>query len=286
MNPALLHALLDAEALVIAAGAGMGVDSGLPDFRGTEGFWRAYPAVARLGLRFEQMANPTWFHRDPHLAWAFYGHRLNLYRTTLPHDGFTLLRHWSERLPHGAFVFTSNVDGQFQRAGFDPARLVECHGSLHHVQCSRPCTDVILPADHLTLTVDEATFRAADPLPRCPACGAVARPNVLMFGDDSWIPDRTDAQWAALELWLEILRAEHARLLVIELGAGSAVPTVRHFSEDLARSPGTSLLRINPREPEVPRGHFSLAEGALAGLRQLDAILAPHLSLPSRPPSA
>ena len=51
------RAVREAEALLITAGAGMGVDSGLPDFRGTEGFWRAYPPFARLGLRFEQLAN-------------------------------------------------------------------------------------------------------------------------------------------------------------------------------------------------------------------------------------
>ncbi len=57
--------LRSAEALVIGAGAGMGVDSGLPDFRGTEGFWRAYPAYAKLGLDFASMANPRWFERRP-----------------------------------------------------------------------------------------------------------------------------------------------------------------------------------------------------------------------------
>src|ERR1051326_3225512 len=77
--------------LVITAGAGMGVDSGLPDFRGPEGFWKAYPAIAKLGLSFSQMADPSWFETDSALAWAFYGHRLNLYRRTIPHFGFQLL---------------------------------------------------------------------------------------------------------------------------------------------------------------------------------------------------
>jgi len=64
--------------LLIAAGAGMGVDSGLPDFRGKEGFWRAYPPLLKLGIRFEEMANPRWFTENPELAWGFYGHRYNL----------------------------------------------------------------------------------------------------------------------------------------------------------------------------------------------------------------
>src|SRR6478752_3216688 len=86
------RAIGDAHALLITAGAGMGVDSGLPDFRGTDGFWRAYPAFQKLGLRFEQLANPAWFATDPALAWGFYGHRLNLYRRTVPHEGFQILR--------------------------------------------------------------------------------------------------------------------------------------------------------------------------------------------------
>ncbi len=79
------------DALLITAGAGMGVDSGLPDFRGDEGFWEAYPVAKRLGLRFVELASPEWFARDPELAWAFYGHRLHLYRQTVPHEGFGML---------------------------------------------------------------------------------------------------------------------------------------------------------------------------------------------------
>src|SRR5262245_45574949 len=89
-----------ADALLITAGAGMGVDSGLPDFRGTQGFWRAYPVIAKLGLSFEEMANPAWFKNDPSLAWAFYGHRLNLYRNTIPHPGFTRLLEIARSKPY------------------------------------------------------------------------------------------------------------------------------------------------------------------------------------------
>src|SRR6516225_4226424 len=116
------RAVASAETMLLAAGAGLGVDSGLPDFRGDQGFWRAYPPYQKLGLRFTSLANPQWFTRDPALAWGFYGHRLNLYRATRPHAGFGILLSWACRVKHGAFIFTSNVDGQFQRAGFDPER--------------------------------------------------------------------------------------------------------------------------------------------------------------------
>src|SRR5262245_16873535 len=117
----------------------MGVDSGLPDFRGDAGFWKAYPPFARLGLRFVDLASPRWFAEDPARAWGFYGHRLNLYRATAPHRGFDILLGWARDKPHGAFVFTSNVDGHFQKAGFDPARVVECHGAIETSQCAGPC---------------------------------------------------------------------------------------------------------------------------------------------------
>ena len=118
-------AIRSAEALLIGAGAGMGVDSGLPDFRGNEGFWKAYPPFKKLGLSFVRLANPYWFRHDPEQAWGFYGHRQNLYRATQPHAGFSILKQWCEQAPAGYFVFTSNVDGHFQKAGFDADRIVE-----------------------------------------------------------------------------------------------------------------------------------------------------------------
>jgi NAD-dependent SIR2 family protein deacetylase len=135
--------LFAAKALVITAGAGMGVDSGLPDFRGDSGFWRAYPLYQRLGLSFVDAANPGQFERDPAFGWGFYGHRTNLYRQTAPHAGFGLLLSWTERLGLEAFVATSNVDGQFQKAGFPRGQILEIHGSIHHLQCTRPCSGQI-----------------------------------------------------------------------------------------------------------------------------------------------
>ena len=74
-----------ADALIITAGAGIGIDSGLPDFRGINGFWQAFPPLRHLGKNFQNMATPALFRTDPHLAWGFYGWRLNSYRHTQPH---------------------------------------------------------------------------------------------------------------------------------------------------------------------------------------------------------
>ena len=259
--------LRSADGLLLGAGAGMGVDSGLPDFRGGDGFWRAYPPLAAAGIRFVEIANPQAFDTDPALAWGFYGHRLALYRATAPHAGFAILRALGDRLAHGTFIFTSNVDGQFGRAGFAGDRIVECHGSIHHLQCTRPCTAAIWSADAVVPVVDTASCRMDPPLPRCPHCGALARPNILMFGDDRWLEERTAAQFTRLDAW----RRQVGRLVVVELGAGTDVPSVRRMGE-AQRAP---LLRINPREPDVAPGRgIGIPLGALDALLALRARLA------------
>jgi len=251
-------------------GPGAGVFGGLADvaadFRGPQGFWSVYPALGRARIAFEQIANPQAFTADPRLAWGFYGHRLALYRRTVPHEGFALLQRFADRLPQGAFVYTSNVDGQFQKAGFDESRIVECHGSIHHLQCFDACRSAIWPADDFQPVVDEAACRLTGDLPRCPQCRGIARPNILMFGDWGWQSTRSDDQETRLNDWLRSV----GRLLTVEIGAGTHIPTVRLLGERLSGR----LIRINPGEAQLPAGKgVAIACGGLAGLRAIAAAL-------------
>jgi NAD-dependent SIR2 family protein deacetylase len=253
-----------ADGLVITAGAGMGVDSGLPDFRGNEGFWKAYPALQAAGLSFVDAANPFTFVEQPRMAWGFYGHRLKLYRETQPHEGFAILRKWGEKAPEGSFVFTSNVDGQFQKAGFHPDRIAECHGSIHRMQCLAGCSRDTWSADPFRPEVDRPTCTLQNHLPRCPNCGGLSRPNILMFGDGDWLGNRYERKEAELRHWMMGLESP----VVIEMGAGVAIPTVRWFGDN---APG-SLIRINVRDHRVNRGKdLSVAAGALEALEAIDA---------------
>ncbi|MFO0917704.1 MAG: Sir2 family NAD-dependent protein deacetylase [Planctomycetaceae bacterium] len=256
-------AVRNADALLIGAGAGMGVDSGLPDFRGTEGFWKAYPPFH--GRQFAELSTPHWFSTDVSLAWGFFGHRLHLYRTAVPHAGFDVLLKWARAMPAGYFVFTSNVDGQFQKAGFPEDRILECHGSIHFLQCHQGCGRPIWPADQVQIDVDDATIRARSVPPACPDCGQVARPNILMFGDWQWDESRTAAQQARYQHWLRQVRGR--RIVAVELGAGTAIPTVRHECEDRA----SQLIRINPRDSQTPAHGVSLPLGAREALVRIDA---------------
>lgn len=92
-------------------------------------------------------------------------------------------------------------------------------------------------------TIDDENCLLVSDFPKCPRCHGITRPNVLMFGDWCWHEQRTAAQERRLAAW----RRQVERLLVIKVGAGTAIPTVRLTSESTAGK----LIRINPSEPAL-----------------------------------
>ena len=160
------------------------------------------------------------------------------------------------------------MDGHFQRAGFD--NVYECHGSIHHLQCLQPCSADIWSADSFLPDVDNDACQLLNTPPHCPHCGGLARPNILMFGDGDWLEQRSADQAERLGNWLDKVQ----RPLVIELGAGTAIPSVRYFSQQVVAR-GGRLIRINPREPQVSSVRdVGLAAGALEGLTAIAAVMA------------
>eukprot|EP01122_Echinamoeba_exundans_P008142 TRINITY_DN2650_c0_g1_i1.p1 TRINITY_DN2650_c0_g1~~TRINITY_DN2650_c0_g1_i1.p1 ORF type:complete len:302 (+),score=44.08 TRINITY_DN2650_c0_g1_i1:24-929(+) len=117
-----------ADAVLFVAGAGIGVDSGLPDYRGPSGFWKDYKGLQDLGLTLEDISHPDWFMSDPEAAWGLYGSRMRLYLEAIPHRGFQILSSIARQKQNNYFVFTSNIDGQFLKSGFDEKKLFESHG--------------------------------------------------------------------------------------------------------------------------------------------------------------
>ena len=262
----------EADSILIGAGAGMGVDSGLPDFRGKHGFWKAYPPLAKLGIEFQQMANPQWFDTNPRLAWGFYGHRFKLYNRIKPHSGFKILTEWINHLELDSFVFTSNVDGHFQKSGFESGKVYECHGSINHFQCFKSCGHPIWKVDSdLALKINSESLLAHEPFPECPQCDSIARPNILMFSDFGWDDSRTNKQIKRFQKWVDLQKNKN--LLVLEIGAGTAIPTVRLTCEEIFQSTGNHFIRINPREPECHiKKTISLEMNAEKAIRMISPI--------------
>ena len=260
--------IAEADGLLITAGAGIGVDSGLPDFRGNEGFWKAYPALEKARIELQAIAKPAAFSSHPKLAWGFYGHRLSLYRETVPHEGFQILKDIAEHIPKGAFVITSNVDGQFQKAGFSESQILEIHGSIHRLQCVGPCTENVWSSSNIKPKTDDLKCEWVErALPTCPKCRRLARPNILMFNDSFWIKTYTTIGRAWLERWIE----QANNFVVLEIGAGTSVPSIRR----IGRSFGVPLIRVNPhRSMECDDKEIAIGYGALDGLLGIKQALA------------
>jgi NAD-dependent SIR2 family protein deacetylase len=256
------------QTLVVTASAGMSADSGLADILRDQGLWKTYPLYERLGLRILDLANPSHFAKSPEFAWGFFGHRLGLARATPPHAGYEILRRWADRLAKAVTVLTVNVDGQFLKAGFGREAVTELYGSIHHLQCLTPCCDFVWE-NHEEVPVDPHTLLASR-WPVCPACGAVARPNVRMFGDTTWIPARSDRQRKRLEAFLD--ERAGPGVVVLMLGGSDSVEAVQHLAGEL-RLRGATIVCINPLGSRFPPPHVSLTRRALAGLTAIDAAL-------------
>lgn len=240
-----------ADGVVILAGAGMGVDSGLPDFRGTSGIW------TQAKEDFMALATARGFDDDPVKSWNFYIQRILMYGNTEPHQGYHLLLGMMADMKKDHFVVTTNVDGHFIKAGYDPNRIYEMHGSLGYAQCNQPCTRDIYPMPRFTAEVANA-----EEIPRCTRCGYILRPNVMMFSDSSLVWRNIDAGENRYRTWATAKMC----ILGIEIGAGTAIPSLRWFGEEKT----AALIRINPAEYQVSRSRdIWLPNTALIGIKNM-----------------
>jgi len=260
----------NADAILITAGAGIGVDSGLSDYNSIEDFWRAYPALKKENFSYSEIVSHKWFVSKPSFVWAFYGQRLNLYRKTVPHQGFKLLLDLVKAKNDNYFIYTSNVDGQFQKAGFDENKILEIHGTIHYLQCVADCHDSVWSSDDENVIINKDTFEAIN-VPKCPSCGSVARPNIFMFADWHWDDSRTYFQEQKFNTWFENIQITSQKMVIIEIGAGTTIPTVRKKGNLISNSyKNATLIRINTDEYQVNNEYsYSVPLTGLCGLEKL-----------------
>lgn len=158
--------------VAVLTGAGVSAESGVPTFRGGGGLWE--------NQRVEDVATPDAFRRDPALVWRFYNARRAGLRGIAPNPGHLALVRLEERLGPGNFtLITQNVDGLHRAAG--SRRLLEIHGNLRRVRCSKSGCDYQADRD----------LEELPELPPCPTCGGLLRPDIVWFNEmlpqDVWI---------------------------------------------------------------------------------------------------
>src|SRR5256714_9078080 len=148
--------LRERQPCVVLTGAGISTESGIPDFRSPTGIWAQYDPM--------EYATIDAFRRDPVKVWEFYGLRLDTLAKAEPNAGHLALAELERRGLVRAVV-TQNIDGLHQRAG--SREVIEVHGSIRTARC--------LACGEQT-PLDRA-------MPRCPRCGEIMKPGVVMFGE-------------------------------------------------------------------------------------------------------
>jgi NAD-dependent deacetylase len=214
-------------------GAGVSAESGIPTFRGKEGYW----TVGSREYHPQELATHASFTQMPWDVWAWYVYRRGVCRAAEPNAAHQALVRWDERLGERFGLVTQNVDGLHARAGSPSDRTYPIHGDINLMRCAHDCCldrwpipdDVPALAKGASLT---AEHRA---LLRCPRCGAMARPHVLWF-DESYDEPR---------FFLETTRrlAGEATLLVV---AGTSAQTNLPWQVvTLAARAGATIVDIN-----------------------------------------
>ncbi len=259
--------LKTSKAIVITTGAGMGVDSGLADYRGNSGQWGKVENDTNLNA--VEVANPKYFSENTKYVWKMFAQRMIEYQKTIPHKGFDILLKWIKAFNLDYFVLTSNVDEQFIKAGFDNQKYRELHGSIFYLQCNKPCNDKVwrydFDLDEFTTEINKNKF------PVCPDCGELVRPNVYMFRDYSYIPKRTNEQKERFQDFLN--KNKDNELIVFEIGSGPHVQSIRKKTRMLGINFNAHIVRINPKDSKIKAPHIGLAKGALEALTEIDEFI-------------
>lgn len=208
-----------AKSALFITGAGISADSGLPTYRGVGGLYDR--ATTDEGLRIEEALSGEVFAIRPDITWKYLIQIEENCRGAQPnaaHKAIARLEHRLERV----MVFTQNVDGLHRAAG--STNVVEIHGNLQDLVCTA--------CDYEEVVAD---FAGREIPPLCPACGAVLRPNVVLFGE--MLPE------AELERFIEAFQEGFD--IVFSIGTSSVFP---YIVEPLvmAATSGVPTVEINP----------------------------------------
>ena len=203
--------LSNAKKIVFVTGAGISQESGIPTFRGKDGYWRKYDPM--------KLATIDAFYDDPKLVWEWYEDRRKNIRSAQPNAGHKAIAELEKY--KDVVVLTQNIDGLHQRAG--SSKVLELHGSIIRIKCT--VCDYI---DNIPNSFDKLP-------PQC-KCGNTLRPDVVWFGEI--LPQ---------DVWQEAI--EHANSCDVMIIAGtSLVVSPANTLPLYAKQNGATLIEVNPDE--------------------------------------
>jgi NAD-dependent deacetylase len=238
--------------VVVLTGAGISAESGIPTFRGKEGYW----TVGAREYHPQELATHEAFEQMPLEVWAWYLYRRGVCRGAAPNPAHLALVRAEQALGDRFALITQNVDGLHRRAGHTEPRLHEIHGDIELARCGDECDPSRWPLgdDVPALGKGERVPDAVAARLVCPRCGAGARPHVLWFDEyydeERYHLDTVRALAAEAALLVVIGTSAQTNLpwQVVQLAARAGAPIIDVNVEDnpfgeIARRTGGAVLR-------------------------------------------
>ena len=222
--------------MAVLTGAGISAESGIPTFRGPEGYW----TVGSKQYRPEEMATRTMFCIDPWEVWSWYLYRRTVCRHAEPNLGHIVVGKLESILAERFRLITQNVDGLHLRAGNTLTATYQIHGNINYMRCSRPCSQELFPIPTAIGPTDRGHSVTDEEkhLLCCPLCGFMTRPHVLWFDecyDEMLFRFESSLRWARqIDL-----------LIVVGTSGATNLPT--QIGTLVARKAEALFIDINPR---------------------------------------
>jgi NAD-dependent deacetylase len=233
--------------VLVITGAGVSAESGIPTFRGKDGYWRNLDPL--------KLATPEAFARDPELVWQWYRERRQRIRNAQPNAAHEAIAKLAQCVDEFLLV-TQNVDDLHERAGLAKAEMVQIHGDIFITKCSRcdfvdtgrggspepPAPRAIYPHSGRLRSI-APTSEGDDDLPRCPKCDTPMRPGVVWFGEP--LPSRETER---VENYLQ----RDSCGVVIVAGTTATFGYIIDWALRASRR-GGELIEVNPEETPLSR---------------------------------
>lgn len=207
----LSQADLASGAITVLTGAGISAESGIPTFRGPEGYW----TVGSKVYHPQEMATYQMFQQNPKAVWQWYLYRLKVCMEAQPNEGHMALVKLEQFFGSRFTLITQNVDNLHIRAGQSPERTFQIHGNIFHARCSADCrlADAPLPVNVSGKAKNESLKDAEWRQLHCPNCQSMMRPHVLWF-DETYNEKH-------YHLNSSLAAAHHTNLLIVVGTSGS-----------------------------------------------------------------
>lgn len=237
MFEAVSSKIRDAKKIVFVTGAGISQESGIPTFRGKDGYWRKYDPM--------QLATIDAFYQNPKLVWEWYEDRRKIILAAQPNKGHVAISNLAKYKE--VVVLTQNIDGLHQRAG--SKQVFELHGSIIRIKCT-----ICDFKDNITNSFDELP-------PKC-KCGKILRPDVVWFGEA-----------LSQDVWHDAIN--HAKSCDIMIIAGtSLIVSPANTLPIFAKQNGATLIEVNPEQTVMSADmNLSLRETSANALPHLISLL-------------